>query len=396
MHTKFCHDKKNAPWLMILVFCFFLAGFSFSAAAQTDDISALKDQVGTLLDQNKFTEALPLLEKIAVAEPKNADMQFYLGYCLFAKAIGTKDEPTRRQLRVRARGIFLKAKELGKKDPLLDELIETIPADGSEKPKFSENKEANSLMEEGEAAFTQGKNDEALKFYQKALALDPKLYYAALFTGDVYKQKSDFANPEIWYQKAIAIDPNLETAYRYSANPLMQQGKYDQARDRYVESYITNPFSRLAVGGLTEWAKVTKKGLGHPKIDFPTGAGDKTDDGSAAWAIYGDNRAAWQLEKAGKPSDYFTKAYPKETKYRHSLAEEFEALKMVIAAAQKDTKVKMLDPSLAKLIELHEKGLLEAYILLARTDEGIAKDFMPYLKSNRAKLRQYVLEYVIH
>ncbi len=395
MKTKFCPEKKVVQWLIIFAFCFLWSVFSIPTGAQTEDISALKDRVGTLLEQNKFTEALPLLEKIAVAEPNNADIQYYLGYCLFAKAIGTKDEPVRRQLRVRARGIFLKAKELGKKDPLLDELIETIPADGSEKPKFSENKEANSLMEEGEAAFTQGKNDEALRFYQQALASDPKLYYAALFAGDVYKQKNDFANAEIWYQRAIAIDPDIETAYRYSATPLMAQGKYDQARDRYIEAYITNPFSRLSVAGLTDWAKVTKKNLGHPKITIPTNPGNKTDDGSAAWTIYQSTRAVWKLEKAGKPSDYFTKAYPKEAKYRHSLAEELDALKIVIAAVKKDAQVKTLDPSLAILIELHGKGLLEPYILLAQTDQGIADDYLLYLKNNRAKLRQYVLEYVI-
>jgi hypothetical protein len=85
--------------------------------------------------------------------------------------------------------------------------------------------------------------------------------------------------------------------------------------------------------------------------------------------------------------------------YRHSLAEEYEGLKMVVttlkeAMARKDSKIKKLDPALGRLVELYDKGLLESYILLAKADQGVAKDHMNYLEKNRDKLRQYVVEYV--
>ena len=54
-----------------------------------------------------------------------------------------------------------------------------------------------------------------------------------------------------------------------------------------------------------------------------------------------------------------------------------------------------LSPALLKLKELNDKGLLAAYILMARPDEGIVQDHADYLKENREKLRQYVREYVI-
>src|SRR6266581_4438069 len=91
--------------------------------------------------------------------------------------------------------------------------------------------------------------NEALADYQKALQLDPKLYHAALFCGDVSMQKGDYNQAEIWYQKAITIDPLKETAYRYSATPLMKQGKTGAARDRYVEPFIVEPYSRFARAG---------------------------------------------------------------------------------------------------------------------------------------------------
>ncbi|HET9943664.1 MAG TPA: hypothetical protein VFR05_10000 [Terriglobia bacterium] len=47
------------------------------------------------------------------------------------------------------------------------------------------------------------------------------------------------------------------------------------------------------------------------------------------------------------------------------------------------------------LKRLDNDGFLEAYILMARPDEGIAQDHAAYLKENRDKLRRYVLNYVV-
>lgn len=409
MNSPTIANKKFVLLLVFFVFC-----FSITAKAQTEDTEKLKSQAAQFLQQNNYIEALPILEKLAVAEPDNANIQFFLGFCLVTKSVDTKDAAVQKQLRARARAILVKARDLGRNDAIVNSLIDTIAPDGSEnaaaakqpeEPKYSDNAQANSLMEQGEAAFSRGKNEEALKFYKQALDLDPKLYYAALYSGDVYGQSGDYANAEIWYQKAIAIDPLIETAYRYSATPLMKQGKYEAARDRYIESFISNPFSRLAVGGLGQWADVMKKVLEHPKIgfrkDIDTGTTEKDEeDGSIVWTAYINRKALWQSDKTGKLSENFSKAFPNEKVYRHSLAEELDALNATVKLLKekindKNSKIKNLNPSLVKLIDLHDKGLLEPYILFVRTDEGIAGDYMPYLKANRAKLRQYVLEYVI-
>ena len=388
----------------VLLFCVF--SYCSPVSGQTgDSIADLKAKVLDLTRQTKYTEALPLLEKIVVAEPNNAEMQFYLGFALVAQAMNTKEEPQRKALRLRARSAFLRAKELNIQEPLLDALIAAIPLDGADGAAFSQNIAANSLMTEAEAFFAQGKLDQALSSYQKALELDPKLYHAALFAGDVFMQKEDFAQAEIWYQRAIAIDPNRETAYRYSATPLMKQGKTELARDRYIEAFITEPYNKFARAGLVQWAQITKTSLAHPVIDIPTDVtfdekgnaninlnanallGGK-DDGSFAWISYGATRSTWRKEQ-------FAKKFPQEPVYRHSLAEEVDALRSVITLATVDKKVKNLSPSLAKLKKLNDDGLLEAYILLARADEGISKDHPAYLQANREKLRRYVIEYVV-
>jgi len=257
------HRKLLVTFLALLV-------LSIATQAQTDGTAELKRRAGELLKENNFTEALPMLEKISAAEPNDGETQFYLAFALLGQAKNTKDDATRKALRVRARQAFVKAKSLNYDEPKLDALILGLPEDGSDAPGFTSNAKANQLMEEGEAFFSQGKPDEALRKYQEALELEPKLYHAALFSGDIYLQKGDYAKAETWYQKAIAIDPDKETAYRYSATPLMKQHKTDEARDRYIEAFIVEPYDRFARGGLIQWAQATHTSLAHPEIAVPT------------------------------------------------------------------------------------------------------------------------------
>jgi tetratricopeptide (TPR) repeat protein len=398
------HRKTSLTGFVILLLC--LSGFCLSGYAQTDtSLSVLKQKAAELVKQTRYTEALPLLEKIVAAEPNNAQMVFQLGFALVAQANTTIETADKKALRVRARNAFIKAKELGTAEPIIEALIQSLPPDGSDASSFSQNLMANAVMVEAESLFGQGKLDEALKDYQKALSLDPKLYHAALFSGDVYMQRGDFSQASAWYEKAIAIDPTKETAYRYSATPLMKQGKTEAARERYIEAFITEPYNRFARAGLVQWGQYTKTALAHPQIDIPTNVtfdakGDSQinldasallggkDDGSFAWISYGATRSTWHKEK-------FAKAFPGERAYRHSLAEEADALRSVIALATVDKKTKKLSASLTMLKQLDDEGLLEAYILLARPDDGIAADYPAYLKANREKLHRYVAQHVI-
>jgi tetratricopeptide (TPR) repeat protein len=391
----------------LLVFLLLSVAVPFATIhAQTgESVAELKSKASELLKATKYTEALPVLEKIAALEPADGETQFYLAFALLGQSKNTKDDAARKALRVRARNAFVKAKALNFREPKLEALILSLPEDGSDAPGFSSNARANTLMEEGEALFSQGKPDEALKKYREALELDPKLYHAALFSGDIYLQKQDYAQAETWYQKAIAIDPNKETAYRYSATPLMRQRKTEAARDRYIEAFITEPYNRFARSGLIQWGEATQTSLAHPEIDIPTNItfdekGDAKinldasallggkDDGSFAWISYGVARSSWRKEK-------FAKTFPNEKVYRHSLPEEVDALRSVISTATSDKRTKNLSPSLARLKKLDEEGLLDAYILLAKPDEGIAQDYPAYLKQNRDKLRRYMMQYVV-
>ena len=401
------HTRKNlAPrdvMAAILVAALSLAAAT-PAPARRQDGDAERRRAVELIRQGNFVAALPLLEKLSAASPEDGQLTFFLGYAVLGQAKTLKDAEARRAARVRARALMLKARELGFDDPLMRSILESLPPGGGRDDVFSQHPQADAAMRDAESAFAQGKTEEALAAYQSALRHDPKLYEAALFSGDMYLKKEQFDKAAEWYAKAIEIDPDRETAYRYSATPLMRQKRYDDAKARYVEAVVAEPYNRLTWAGLAQWARAAGVRLAHPEIEIPTGfsaEGNKMtisldpklamkDDGTAAWVVYGLTRSVWHTEK-------FAKEFPAEKQYRHTLREEAEALRSVATSVreqQKAGKIKTLDANLARLVRLHDEGLLEAYVLLARPDEGIAEDYAAYRKANRDKLRRYLVEYV--
>ncbi len=373
---------------------------SLSAIGQVD--AETKKKITELIAQNKNLEVLPLLEQLVASEPNNAWAHRQLGFAYISKTAVDTTQEAKKESRIKARKALVKARELGYEDLQMDGLIDGLSVEGFEKGKFSFNPKADKVMDEAESFFAQGKMDKALEKYQEAFEIDSTIYYAALFSGDVYLQKGEYAEAEIWYKKAISINPYIETAYRYSATPLMKQKKYDDALPRYVEAYITSPYSKLAISGLVNWGQITKTSLSHPRIDIPEfkiGEDGKTnssisinpgeEDGSIAWIGYTATRSVWHEKK-------FSEEFPNEPRYRHTIREEIEALRSVITVANElKGKKKNLNPQIETLINLDKDGLLEAFIIIARPDNGIAQEHFAYLKNNRDKLRQYVMKYVV-
>ncbi len=400
-------STSHVFYIIVLALCLLTGSPAFAQKGQ--DYEAERARAFELYEQNKMTDAKQVLEKLAVENPQDREVIELLGFLIIAHSANMKDAAERKKERVRGRALLVRAKELGADSTLLHNMLEIVPADGSDNDaKLSKVKEAEDAMHEAEAAFASGDFPKALEAYQRALRADPKLYEAALFTGDVYRKTEEYAKAAEWFARAIAINPQIETAHRYWGEMLLtQQGKPDEARDKLVEAYISAPYYRLTNASLIMWANRKQVQLAHPEIEIPASfsstekgkssitldqsmIGDK-GDGKSAWLMYGITRANWVNKK-------FAETYPNEKQYRHSLAEEAAALRLVLSSLDqqvKDNKIKQLDPSLARLKRLNAAGLLEAYILMARPDEGIVQDFIPYLKTNRDKLRRYAIEYVL-
>jgi tetratricopeptide (TPR) repeat protein len=375
---------------------------------EADKTSSPRDDRRKALElsfQHRDLEALPLLEALAKAVPGDKEVQERLAFALMAKSV-TVGPDEGAGLRRRARAIVLGLKKSGPISELGELLAEGIPADGA-LPNFSTQSKAEAAMKEGESAFVRRDFDAARRAYQRALRLDPHLYSAPLFVGDTYFVQGRLAEARTWFNRAVLIDPNKETAHRYLGDAQAKAGFAAAARLSYLDAVLAEPYSRAPWMALARWAKDNKVNLAHPRIvpeeldngrDDQKGAGpvkppadaSEPDDGRSHWHRYAESRAAWAEGR-------FKRTFPKEAAYRHSLPEETDALRQVASAIAVDVKasrIKKPHPCFASLIRLADEGLLDAYVLYARPDNGIAQDYATYRATHGGELREYLMRYV--
>src|SRR5262249_41740679 len=175
---------------------------------------------------------------------------------------------------------------------------------------------------------------------------------------------------------------------------------------KYIEAIIAEPYNRNAWRGVLQWAQINKLTVSHPRLDIPVTSETKPDgkvnvtvdskaasakDGSAIWIAYEFSKILWRNEK-------FSKEFPEEKSYRHTLREESDALRLVAQTIKKQMgtgELKSTNPQLLTLVELSDGQLLEPFVLLARPDEGIAQDYAAYRSQHRDKLREYLDRYVV-
>jgi tetratricopeptide (TPR) repeat protein len=399
----------NSPKIGILVLLLLASVATATAQGEMLPEKDLDRERAFLLYRGgKYPEALSYFEQLALKYPDDPAVIEALGILVFTQSSYLQTPEQRKTARKRSRALLVQAQKLGANSPFLTALIEGIAPDGGEDGTFSAKKEVNEAMHAGEAAFAKGEFSKALENYQRALLLDPALYEAALYIGDVYFKTADQVKAGEWFARAIQINPDRETAYRYWGDSLIKQGKVTEAGEKFVEAYLAEPYNRLARAGFVAWGDKVRVELAHPPIEIPTnvtsgkdkntttitldanilGKGDKKNGAAAAWMAYGIIRASWRTE--------FAKHYPNEKTYRHSLKEEAAALRGALEAVQ-NQKIdpENDDPSIKVLRRLNKDGLLEAYILLALPDEGIARDFPAYRKTNIEDLRRYVKQYVM-
>lgn len=397
-------SRHRTAFVLALVSVLLFSSITAIATNQNEDIDRTK--AFALFEEGKLAEALPLFEKLEKKYPNDSVILVRYGWMLIMQTDSLKDPQARKAQRKRGRDLLVRAKGAGSDNPIVASMIETIPEDGGDDASFSfsKQKEVDDAMRTGEAAFVQKDFAKAIEYYQQALMLDPKMYEAALFIGDAYFNIGNQTKAADWFAKAVTIDPDRETAYRYWGDSLMQQARVTEAGDKFVEAYIAEPYNRMANSGLVGWADKVGVELAHPKIEFPANVSaqpngnstlsldpaalKKDEKSSSAWMVYGFTRTSWVQGE-------FKKQYPKEMQYRHSLKEELASIRAALKGIDTVTMASSIDPSLVTLAKLDKEGLLEAYILLAKVDEGIAKDFAPYRKEHADKLREYVNKYVL-
>jgi tetratricopeptide (TPR) repeat protein len=384
--------------LLVLAFPLF-SGIAAQSGAD-DAYKTERNQALALFNEQKHLEALPLFEELAAKNPNDADVLFGLGACLIDRAATRTDEDAAKKERVRARGFLLRAKQLGNTSTLLLNLLDLLPADGS--IHHQDNVEVDKAIQAGEAAFAKRDYDDAIKNYSKAFELDPHNYAAALFIGDSHFSKRDFPKAQEWYERAIQVNPDVETAYRYEADLLTKIGEMDKGRTRSIQAVVAEPYNAVTWRGLAQWANANHLQLKVIHINTHTdmaqvgGKGiqitvdpKSSPEAMAVWILYSGTRANWRKEE-------FKKRFPQESQYRHSLAEEADALALAAKFVLKSgVSLDAIDPDLALLKRLYDANMIEPYVLLNAADQGIAQDYAAYRARNCSRLEDYLSQFVV-
>lgn len=379
---------------------------STAARANAEYEAEKKRAIELFYSKHDLAEAISVLERLIGEDPQDLAVTELLSSSLFSYSSAFEEgSAERKEAILRSRELAQKAKDLGSKFLMMDLILDSTTADGQADMSFSKDKAVDEAMKKGETFFARNDLQRALEAYRLAETLDPALYAAPLYIGDCYYllKRPDEAGRA--FARAIAIDPNRETAYRYWGDALMKAGKMEEARAKFIEAIVAEPYSRLAWNGLTQWAMLNGKQIGHFQFKIPV---SMSPDGSLAvdqealsgnngtqrWLDYGATRALWRKE-------LFSGQYPAETQYRHSLGEESAAIRAMLSAvseqiSKEELKASELDPPIQLLLRLNSEGLLEAYTLLALADEGISRDYKPYRSENREAIRTYLERYVIH
>ncbi len=374
------------------------------AVAPTDDPD--RKHAVELYDAGKMAQAMPLFEELCSEYPNDAAMWESWGFTTLGYAQTLADPDLRKKARARARSFLLKAKELGDNSNLLQVLLPMIPEDGAE-GSFSATKEVNEIMQKAEADFSRGDFDKAKEGYLHALLLDPRNYDAALFMGDVYYKQHINGSAGEWFARAVEIDPDRETAYRYWGDSLSAMGKAADAREKYIQAVIAEPYNNRPWIGLRQWCDRVKVMLNWVKLHDKSSVTQKDeknvsitiddtlkkdDPNMSAWLTYGLGRASWRTDK-------FKKEFPNEPKYRRTMREEADSLHLMVTVLleQKDfeKKRKDLDPPVQELVKIDQTGFLEPFVLLNRVDNDIARDYPAYRSAHRDTLYRYLNEYVV-
>jgi tetratricopeptide (TPR) repeat protein len=400
-------DRCKRAMLVALVLIAVAVG---SAGAQTtsgDDYATERAKAVALAKQHSWLEALPLYEDLFQKNPKDAVVLEGLAQCLIAHSVTLQDAEASGRDRLRAKALLEGARQLGDHSQMVDNLLDTLkglPQNGE--VTYAENADVNTAMKAGEAAFAKKDFDEAIKNYSHALELDPKSYFAALFVGDSYFAAKKFPPAGEWYDRAARIDPNRETAYRYHADMLTKQGDFSAARTLSIEAIIAEPYNAIPWRGLVAWANASHVKLQRVHIETGSSATpngeknititinrDQPAEIAAVWLGYSGTRALWHQER-------FKKQFPQAAQYRHTLAEESDALTTAAKVAE-ETAEKSANSTIAKdaniqlLLRLYHAQMIEPYVLLNGADQEIILDYAGYRAENRAKLVQYLNEFVV-
>ena len=377
------------------------------SAGAVQSITADLAEARRLTLARDFLAANPHYERCIAADPANGEVRYLYGLSLSLEAGIDPGTEAARATRKKARQQLLAARERGSTEPLLDRLLDNLAPDGSPPPPdtLSVDRQTNAVMQAAEKAYQKGDFAQAANLQQQALTLEPGNYLAALYCGDAYFAQKDYEAAGNWFARAVAINPDIETAHRYWADALAHQRKFEEATARYIDAVVAEPYNQLTRTRFAQYAASVglplRTGLLPRLTAQVVSREDKIEislpaDQDGYTAVLNLSYAA---ACAKFRTEDFGRLYPNETKPRRSLPEEVDGLRGLLQVAgnlgadsdkAKPEDVARWRSALETLGRIQDEGLLEAFALLERPDQDLARDYASYREAHRDKLVRFI------
>jgi tetratricopeptide (TPR) repeat protein len=351
-----------------------------------------------LYKEHKLAEAAEWWMKVVIKYPGDMDAHEALGASLLNRAALQGDRNKKTSDRLLARAELVRAQELGNNSDLCRILLSTIPEDGSEVRQPTNRTVSAILLQTAPAQ----RDLETVGEYAFVMEHEAGNYFLEVGIGIAYARLKQWDKAEEWYVRALQTSPDGSLVYGNWADMLVSMGRMKEAREKLILGLFISDNDWL----FRRW--LAKNHLELKKIDikvpheYPTGKTGTMIVVDPAWLGKGDGRDAWLMypktRRLWKNEKYFNEFHM--IGYRHSLAEETDALSQVVAAFKESMAkgdVEEPDPALVLLSRFQENGLLEAFVVLAERDldQDLSSEVLFFRNKHRDKLMEFADKYIV-
>lgn len=120
------------------------------------------------------------------------------------------------------------------------DLYQSNGEDGAGIGRYTLDSVSKPLFEKAEAAFAEGKFEEARTNYQAILSQQPDFAMLMTYTGQSYEAEKNYPEAIKWYRKAIDVNFHDYMAHWFLADDLYRLKKYDEAATEIATAWVLN------------------------------------------------------------------------------------------------------------------------------------------------------------
>jgi len=243
------------------------------------------------------------------------------------------------------------------------------------------SKEAKDNFLEGESNYRNSNFPEAIRYYEKALAIDSNYYGARLYMGDAYLKMNEYPKALMFYTETEQKYPGMLEPRRYIVDALIQSKDFTNALKPCLDALLTYPDGNV-FDFLTEIATQTNKTFNRHWVSRNFEINRIGVDQSALtdrdWKFYREAKAkiAPYCDENGlitKPNDLTKQKYLESYCWEYML-----------------NKSENPDFGFARKMAL--KGYLDCYVLISLYHYDVYAQYKDLVTSDSKRARKYLMQ----